>query len=681
MAKDERGLSWDQPDDQPTLRKNYLFVIGIDQYQHLPRLNNARRDAEAVAKVLTEHYDCEVAGFAPPLFDEKATRSNLDQRFRTLAREFKKQEYQHNLLIYFAGHGEWDEDFETGYWALHGAKEQDLSTYYSNSDLVTAIRAIKSHHTLIISDSCFSGGLIDSSPRRSNRKESQRSRYVLASGLKDETVSDGAAGTHSPFAESIINFLEEKRGKEFRVTQLEDYIEELFRQKKLNQEPIFAPLNVPDNQYGQLWLRPRFDVVQELDRLLEGGDLTRLEEFIRVKADDLRKRKQLNRARTELENLAWAQAKEAHDGPIYLAYLKKYLHTRNQHPEEALGHLQLWLERQQGKWKEAEEDVAYWQEKYQHTLKNKEATSKQANQIAALQQEVKELEERLTSAQETQQEQAEVLRGYQDALHNLGQEETEWKIERESLLQQIQTLKQKQTSPPKVKQPPKPRFDFPVPEMIPIQGGTFRMGSNENDREKPIHEVTLDSFELGKYPVTQAEWKAVMGDNPSHFRGNDLPVEQVSWDECQVFIQKLNEKTGLKYRLPTEAEWEYAAGGGKVDRLKWAGTDSEAELDDYAWYSQNSNKQTHSVGQKKPNPLGLHDMSGNVWEWCQDWYGDYPSEPQTNPAYPGDGDEPVRRGGSCAYDATGCRVAYREWGTPNSLFRKDYPGFRLARKL
>jgi formylglycine-generating enzyme required for sulfatase activity len=218
------------------------------------------------------------------------------------------------------------------------------------------------------------------------------------------------------------------------------------------------------------------------------------------------------------------------------------------------------------------------------------------------------------------------------------------------------------------------------PEMIFVQGGTFMMGSPENEvgryDDETQHEVTLSDFYIGKCPVTQAQWAAVMGDNPSHFKGDDLPVENVSWTDCQEFIQKLNMLTGKAYRLPTEAEWEYAARGGIYSNgYKYAGSD---DLDEVAWRYKNSNLRTHSVGTKKPNELGIHDMSGNVWEWCQDWSGDYPSEPQPqiNPTGPDSGGLRVLRGGSWSIDARRCRSA--DLGNFVPTIRAYYVGFRLA---
>jgi formylglycine-generating enzyme required for sulfatase activity len=179
------------------------------------------------------------------------------------------------------------------------------------------------------------------------------------------------------------------------------------------------------------------------------------------------------------------------------------------------------------------------------------------------------------------------------------------------------------------------------PEMVLVEGGTFNMGNK--DFPSP-HKVTLSSFSIGKYEVTQEQWEAIMGYNYSRFKDcKNCPVENVSWDEAQKFILKLNDATGKKYRLPTEAEWEYAArGGNKSKGYLFSGSNT---LDDVAWYEENNGKKTHPVGTKTPNELGIHDMSGNVWEWCSDWYGDYSSLPQTNPkgpSYPRRPDYPER---------------------------------------
>jgi formylglycine-generating enzyme required for sulfatase activity len=218
--------------------------------------------------------------------------------------------------------------------------------------------------------------------------------------------------------------------------------------------------------------------------------------------------------------------------------------------------------------------------------------------------------------------------------------------------------------------------------MVFVKGGTFTMGctaeqgSDCYDYEKPAHQVTLSDFYIGKYEVTQAQWKAVMGSNPSNYSGCDsCPVEQVSWDDVQEFIQKLNAKTGLNYRLPTEAEWEYAARGGAQSRgYKYSGSNS---VDEVAWYAGYSEYKTHPAGTKKANELGIYDMSGNVYEWCSDWYGAYSSEAQTNPKGPSSASARVARGGSWNHSASSCRVACRGADAPGT--RSNLMGFRLAR--
>ena len=217
--------------------------------------------------------------------------------------------------------------------------------------------------------------------------------------------------------------------------------------------------------------------------------------------------------------------------------------------------------------------------------------------------------------------------------------------------------------------------------MVYVSGGSFDMGAtSEQDSDasinaKPVHRVSLSSYSIGKYEVTQDLWEAVMGSNPSRFKGPRRPVEQVSWNDCQDFIRKLNDLTGASFRLPTEAEWEFAARGGNSSRgYKYSGSDG---LDDVAWYGDISEKsKTHIVGTKSPNELGLYDMSGNVYEWCNDWYGSYSSSSQTDPKGSSSGSRRVSRGGSWLGVAWYCRVSARKSCAPD--FRIDYYGLRLC---
>ena len=236
--------------------------------------------------------------------------------------------------------------------------------------------------------------------------------------------------------------------------------------------------------------------------------------------------------------------------------------------------------------------------------------------------------------------------------------------------------------------------DQKVPDnKIFVEGGTFTMGSNDgDDDEKPPHIVTLSSFYIGKYEVTQREWREVMGNNPSHLKGDDLAIEYVNWYGVVEYCNSRSKKEGLTpcytkdgksvtcdfnangYRLPTEAEWEYAARGGNKSRgYKYSGSDN---IKDAAWYVDNSNEKTHRARGKKPNELGIYDMTGNVCEWCWDWYGSYSSSSATDPKGSSSGKRRILRGGSWSGGAKYCRTAYRNRLVPD--LRSDGIGFRVV---
>lgn len=225
--------------------------------------------------------------------------------------------------------------------------------------------------------------------------------------------------------------------------------------------------------------------------------------------------------------------------------------------------------------------------------------------------------------------------------------------------------------------------------MVAVEGGTFSMGATSeqglgaNDWERPVHYVTLSDFSIGQTEVTEELWQAVMGSNPSYYTSDSqLPVERVSWNSCQDFIEQLNQLTGETFRLPTEAEWEFAArGGNKSQKYRYSGS---SNIQDVAWFWNSIPSQqvgtlgygTQPVATKAPNELGLYDMSGNVWEWCQDWYGTYSSDDQINPTGPSWGSFRIFRGGSWSRSSESCRVAYRNYTYPSTS--DDTMGFRLA---
>ena len=226
-------------------------------------------------------------------------------------------------------------------------------------------------------------------------------------------------------------------------------------------------------------------------------------------------------------------------------------------------------------------------------------------------------------------------------------------------------------------------IDSLLKSMVMVEGGTFQMGNQDADaekNEKPAHNVLVNTFKIGKYEVTQAQWVAVMGTNPSFFSNcDDCPVELVDWNLVQEFIRKLNDKTGASFRLPTEAEWEYAArGGNKSKSTKYSGGN---DINQVAWYSDGiAENRSHPVGKKKPNELGLYDMSGNVWEWCSDRYAAdyYAKSPAKNPQGPDAGEKRVVRGGSWNCIDLYCGVSYR-WFAPSD--RNGSNGLRLVQDV
>jgi len=218
--------------------------------------------------------------------------------------------------------------------------------------------------------------------------------------------------------------------------------------------------------------------------------------------------------------------------------------------------------------------------------------------------------------------------------------------------------------------------------MVLVKGGCFDMGDifdTGSSDEKPVHTVCVGDFYLGETEVTQKQWVDVIGKNPAKFKCGDCPVERVSWDNVQDFIKKLNEKTSMNYRLPTEAEWEYAARSGGY-KEQWAGVNDKAKFKEYVWYGYTAEGHTHSVGGKTPNGIGLYDMMGNVWEWCSDWYDKdyYETGPSKDPQGPSEGSDRVIRGGGWRSKNKGLRTTDRNCFLPTSKKFSDI-GFRLAR--
>ncbi|MDX2072558.1 MAG: SUMF1/EgtB/PvdO family nonheme iron enzyme [Haliscomenobacter sp.] len=568
---------------------NYLLAIAIDEYLHCSKLNNAVRDAEAFIELLTTryHFDPTQVTF---IKDAEATEKRIRRAFDRLIDVVTEQD---NLIVYFSGHGRHHER-RGGFWIPvdAGTTDDDWPDYLSNDTIKSYLSKIKSFHTFLIADSCFSGSLfIDKSKEKfsGDRRDTEPSRWGLTSGKK-EIVSDGRPGLHSPFAAALLDVLR-KADQPPGVMRICDLVLEKVA-ANAEQTPMGSPLQVPGHQGGQMVLYFRED-----------------------------------------EETAWQTAQQANTSQAYSDFCDKYPHGK--YIDEALAKL------------DSTEEKEIWAQ----VPKNREAA----------------------------------LRRFIRENHT-----SPYVSEARRLIEKLQASV-KPSAAPVV--PPTPSIIVPD-HMVLVKGGTFQMG--EKDK---THPVTLSDFQIAKHQLTFEEYdafcKATGRDLPSD-RGwgrGKRPVIDVTWfdaiDYCNWRSQQeelkpvyqINEKQVIPnwnangYRLPTEAEWEYAARGGQQSQgFKYSGS---SNVDEVVWYWDNSVGKTHPVGEKKANELGLYDMSGNVWEWCWDWYGAYPSKAIEDPKGPDKGSVRVYRGGSWFFIEFGARVDYR--GSDNPDRRNFVIGFRLAR--
>lgn len=443
--------------------KNHLLLIAIDAYQACGKLNNAVRDAEVLRDLLHEHY-CFEPAHTYSYFNEQADRKGLMAALRKMIDSTHEDD---SLILYFSGHGHFDEVLKEGYWVPQDASYELIDDYIPYSFVQKVAKAIPARHVLLIVDSCYSGAVLGRDKNMpTDRLERDPSRWLIASG-RNEVVPDGIAGYHSPFAEELIDLLKNYRDRGLTTQSLvaKLTVNVIYN---ANQTPIGEPMQDVGHKNGQFIFHPKQGPFQP--------DIEPLDSV------------QLPGSRPSETSLAWSY------------------------------------------------------------------------------------------------------------------------------------------------------------EMVPVEGNGF-------------------SFQIGKYLVTQKDWKTVMGNSPSAFKGiPSLPVESVSWDDVQVFIQKLNRLTGENYRLPWVTEWEFAAQGGSASqKYAFAGSNS---LDDCGWYWENAQKKTQAVGQKQPNELGLYDMSGNVWEWCEDPW-------QKNDK------RRIIIGGSWQHVEKYCRPA--ENVNELARMKKNYIGFRLVK--
>lgn len=580
---------------------NYLLAIAINDYLHCSKLNNAVRDAEAFIALMTSRYNFE-AEHVTFIKDTEATKKRIESAFDDL---IDLVEPQDNLIVYFSGHGRHHER-RGGFWVPveAGQGDKDWPDYLSNVLIKDYLSKIKSFHTFLIADSCFSGSLfIDRSMEKfsGERRDNEPSRWGLTSGKK-EIVSDGRPGHHSPFATALLGILR-KADKPLGVVSLCDQVMEVVTANE-HQTPMFSPLKVEGHQYGQYVFYFRQDDQQAWAVALSANSIKAYNDFYDQYPNSEYRRQALDKIEELEENDAWHKVSKNR-----LAALLRFMEDNPHSP--------------------------HFKEAQQLASALREAAAKPSVAEAA---------------------------------------------------------KEKKSIVPQLIITPK----FVVPDhLVLVKGGTFQMGETNKS-----HQVTLSDFLIAKHQLTFDEYdtfcKATGRELPKDAgwgRGK-RPVIYVNWFNAVDYCNWRSQQEGLQqvyqvnqeqvtpnwsangYRLPTEAEWEYAARGGQQSLgFEYAGSNN---VDVVAWHYNNSGIKTQPVGQKKANELGLYDMSGNVWELCWDWQAAYSSSVINDPKGPDTGSSRVIRGGSWGHSPADVHVAGRSWSAPAAT--SDFVGFRLARQ-
>lgn len=711
MSGNDRS-SWDpeaqkkQVPDRPKGR-NFLLLIGINTYTHFPNLENARRDTETFRDLLHQKYQFEPE-HTIALFDENATRRNILQKLKQYAKSLTAND---NLLIYHAGHGYFDESLSLGYFIPSEGEKRDDSTFVSNTDIRDRIRAIQAHHIFLITDSCFSGSLLRSvgGNRYEQTVDQNPSRWVFASG-RIEKVEDGLVGRHSPFAKYLLMYLRKNKKPRLSASELINDVKQATANNS-DQTPVDGILLKTEDLGGEFVFDLKFD---------ENSAWGKKASTQRMKEQEAGRKRQLELLVQQVEAVF-----EERQYAMAMNLLKQAFTIAKPQEKAKLNKLnqQIFNERC------FEEDyenaqAAYKVEDYKLACSFIEKALKYParNRSKALELKTR-CEALIPSRWQRFWENLPLKYGgiaIISLLFVVGIYRWGWSDD-PSPINQVDGLSKDASSNAQSTLSVDPRttnklpVDFPIPVMIPIKGGTFQMGSSQSpDAEEFIHQVAVSDFELGETEVTIAQFNAFIeasgyrteaemetgsyiiesekwikkkginweDDENGNVRPHSelmYPVIHVSWTDATLYCQWLSNQTGRKWRLPTEAEWEYAARGGQQTKnTKYAGSN---ELHEVAWYSENARNQPQPVNMRIPNELGLYDMSGNVWEWCNDWYSSsyYLISPGENPQGTDSGSHRVIRGGGWGNNPINCRVASRYKRAPTNKFSNL--GFRVVRQF
>lgn len=644
----------------------HMLGIAVDEYRDSGLdLKTAVAGARELQSVLTANYSFEKRN-SRLLLNAEATRDGIIQALRQLA---KKAGPKDSVLIYYAGHGHLDELTKTGSWIPWDATFKTPARWINNEDIKRILKAMKARHVLLVSDSCFAGDffrsqrnilpqITDANVRRAFSRMSRRA--MTAGGL--EPVADGGSDGQSVYTWWLLTALREAASPYVLPEDIHDRVKKAVANNAL-QDPMYGLLHGTGGEPDGTFVFFRSGSAG-LDEALK-------EKMNRIKELEALDRKAAEKLRRQHEEIAGKQAQMEELGRKLDELQKKVGAGSGQ------SDLDLMLAMLEQKEHQAKELEAL-RKKAEEELRAKEAAiaKEKRRQQAARQKRFEADYAKFRKIEASRYAGDDLkLQAWQALCRNWGLPE-QTPIGGQLVFADGRVELSKDYTDPVTGM-----------EMVYVKGGCYQMGDLWGDGdsdEKPVHEVCVDDFYIGKHEVTQGQWKEIMGNNPSYFKdcGDNCPVEQVSWNDAQDYIKKLNRKTGKNYRLPTEVEWEYAArSGGKKE--KWAGTSSESELGEYAWYRGNSGSKTRPVGQKRPNGLGIYDMSGNVWEWVGDWYHEkyYQYSPKDNPKGPGedwrDLKSRVVRGGSWGSFPGGVRAAGRCRNYP--VDRGSGLGFRIAR--
>ncbi len=702
--------------------KQYFLSIGIDKYADpsVPHLRNAVRDTERLEKTLVNDYGFDVL---PGLLNDKATRRNI---VNLLSNDLKHLTDTDTLVIFYSGHG--FKQNKDGFLVPYDGSIESIADCLPFGELQRIVNNWRMRHVLLILDCCYAGAI--STTRKLDNLQNRRifvrpSRWIIAASDSDELAEDGQKDANSPFTMALVDCLERNQDPLLPIGTLSDNIRSLMNSREVKQNPIcnrWQMANADDGILAFLRTNNEESMWQQIVADPENDDL--MEGFIALFPNSPHTPNlliRLNKLKQDEEmQAAFEQIELTRDIGLIQAFLSQYPHSPlhekvNTIREEvreanawesanAIGTLSglqeflklypesLFVDECYRKIRKIKEIAAisnhYWRVKNSQNVEEMWAfiemypNSRFDEEIKTL---IKEVEEKEIWLKAKSLNQMFSLLEYQSHYPN-----GRFKNDCERLIKTIKQL---------------------IPELIFVRGGTFSMGGQEGHTdEQPVHRVTLGSFFMGKYEVTNEQFSIFLNDKGNLIDGGKTyikldglfkeescrikednqsfivekgyekyPVIFITWYAAKAYCVWLSEKTGLNFRLPTEAEWEFAATGGDMTNgFQFAGSNSPYEV---AWFSGNTTTKVYRVGQKNANELGLYDMSGNVWEWCHDWYDEqyYQKSPTLNPKGIEAGQHRVLRGGSLFNKEFDCRITKRFRLDPST--RSINVGFRIVQSL